>query len=107
MTGQKYINNLISLRKNPAALRGWLPYLKNYKMTVREIAKYLLSLFGGTRSPEMMPRMLALAWYYYLEDKGDEVKNKDDYKTFMVMLEIDVLEAMETVVSEYVGNKKG
>ncbi len=104
--GEKFVNNVILLRKNPAALRGWLPHLKNYKMTVREIAKYLLSIFGGVRPPELMPKMIALAWHYYLEDHGGEVKDKDDYKTFMVMLEIDVVEVMETVVNNYMANLK-
>ncbi len=106
IAGKKFVENVRMLRKNPAALRGWLPHLKNYKMTVREIAKYLLSIFGGTRPPEMMPRLIALAWHYYLADHGGEVQEKDDYKTFLVMLEIDVVEVMETVVNNYMTNLK-
>ncbi len=107
IVGKKFSERVKLLRQQPSALRGWMPHLKNYKMTVKEIAQYLLSIFGGYRDPETAVRLLALAWYYYLQDKGSAVEDKDDYKTFMVMLEIDVVEVMERVVNEYIVNLKG
>jgi len=102
IVGKNFAERIKMLRQQPGALRGWMPHLKNYKMTVRELAKYIFSIFGGDRSPEPAPRLLALAWYYYLQERSEA--DPEDYKSFMVMLEIDVVEAMEGIVNNYLAN---